>query len=453
MRARFFTTIFSIALVAGVIVSAIHFTFFKLERMRLVDEHLEAIASSIYTSDLSHASLDDLEETEDIVADALGTDQITTTVTIMDPDGKILYQNQNARLLEMEPAPLSPAQMTVTAGTHHIRLVNLVHPKTKRHLQVGLLLDQSVVRWRGFTRSVFLMMLALGGLLLLMSVMLTGLLLRPLRDLTSFLTHYTESLTTTGIRIPFPATLIRPHRGILGKKDEFTELVTAFEELSSRLEKRFALNRDTAAQMAHELKTPLTVISNNLEMLQRKNRNEDIDLLKDSQTEVSHLNELISSFLDWSRTEADTIEKDVHAIHVRNVLESLVKRLNPHFANRIELKCESDPLVFGNPVFVELAFKNLIENALIHTTRHVSVELSPRSVFIIDSGAGLPPEVEKRLGQPFNTDRNQSRISGRPVSTGLGLAWVMTISRMNRWQIHFVKKASGHQVEIYFPNE
>jgi signal transduction histidine kinase len=107
-------------------------------------------------------------------------------------------------------------------------------------------------------------------------------------------------------------------------------------------------------------------------------------------------------------------------------------RLEKIYGARIEVVGESDLTVFGRRDHVEQAISNLVDNALKYSPEGsaVKVAVGESSLEVSNAGTGLPESVVERLGMPFNLGPNAARRS-----TGLGLAWVVTISKLYGWRL------------------
>src|SRR5688500_16573776 len=124
MRTKFFATTFGVLLITALLVSYIHFHFFRTERMRLIDQQVEAVASSLFASELSIHELDDLEEAQDIISDVLGEARMIALITIIDPLGQVQYRNRAAAVLNL-PVRLRERRETVEVAGYSVRVLNL----------------------------------------------------------------------------------------------------------------------------------------------------------------------------------------------------------------------------------------------------------------------------------------------------------------------------------------
>ncbi len=435
MKRRFVLIIFSALGLAIGAVSFVHFYFFRSERQRLIDQQVEAVATSLYASDLSQFAFDDLEEAGDIVADALGDERLGAVIVVYDSDGRIRYENRNSELLGGE-FPRSPPLLTISRNNHSARIMNVELPGGSGVLQAGVLLDRGQVRWNSLGRSIFVYLALIGLVLVGVTWILTSVLLRPLRSLASYLRFLAESGGSDPSRGEASPSLPQNLRA----SDEFGELVSAARELAERLRGDVALGQASAAQMAHELKTPITIIRNSLEGLEGRAASE-------ARSEVDRLTKVVNEFLDWARVGRISPAEDRHAIRPAKVVPALCDRLGRGEVGR--LVCEvrqEDAVVFAKPEWFEQCVTNLVSNALRYSpsARPVRVVIEETCLRVIDEGPGLPAEVERRLGQPFNTWTPPERAEADDFrSTGLGLAWVLRVSKGYGWGFEMRRRPEG----------
>ena len=437
-------------------VGFIQYYFFRVERQRLIDQQIEGLASSLYSSELTTSQLDDLDEAEEVISDALGDDKITALITVYDTYGNILYRNRNAEFLNVPITPKAHWQ-TWKVGDHNVRLLNFRPGNSRLIMQVGLLLDTGQVRWRTLNVSVVFYLFVLLIVMLVGSTLLSAVLLRPLTTLATYLRHLADSIGTTkgGVYAGMPYSLSKRDAGPLGKLDEFGRLIAAVKELAGKLDNRFRLTQAAAAQMAHELRTPLTVVRNSIESAERQlevARNPQLaKLLAEARSETDHLSEVITNFLDWARMEHGPHEAEgLHAIALPRLLGEIAAKFESMHPGRLRCGAMPDLTIFAKPDLAYQAIRNLLENALKYSPPDLSVSLrvEDRTLYIEDDGPGIPPLVIERIGQPFNVVPQK----GNPQwGTGLGLAWVNTICRRYKWELRLLDRNPGTTASISFP--
>jgi two-component system, OmpR family, sensor kinase len=217
------------------------------------------------------------------------------------------------------------------------------------------------------------------------------------------------------------------------QQDELWQLAKATNTLLQTLARVIETERRFTADAAHELRTPLTVLQGRLEQALERNRDPHLEpLLSKSQTALEDLLTLVEKFLLLARTEAGQgLTKEV--LDLNEVIFNLTETLRPSLEGKglklsLELS-ESSTVVRGDPLALELLFKNLLENACKFTERgeiKVKVRREHRHVFVIveDSGVGLSVEALPHVFERFY----QADVKHRQQGSGLGLAIVQSIA-------------------------
>lgn len=214
-----------------------------------------------------------------------------------------------------------------------------------------------------------------------------------------------------------------------GLPTEIKPLADAANRALAKLELAFEAERRFVADAAHELRTPLAVISLQLNNLKQQ-QTQDYSLV---QNEIERLQQLVSQLLQLARLEHDGEQtREVQSSQVSRVLRKAVAALLPQFERKnkiinvtVEEKAEYKYCI-GSEHHLYEVFINLLENALIHGDGQVDVLLTLQQthilVVIADQGQGLVGVTREQLCQRF-FKLNHKDTGG----SGLGLAIVKGI--------------------------
>ena len=282
-------------------------------------------------------------------------------------------------------------------------------------------------------------------------------LLKPLTEQTHFLQTLTKILSATNLvglliailsGIFISRRILRPLRNItatvreiqvddLGKRipidysgDELDELAATFNHMLTRLQTGFEQQRRFVADASHELRTPITVISGYVNMLDRWGKQdphaleEGLDAIK---SEASNMNDLIEKLLYLAR--ADQGKQQLHKTKLSLVpfLETIFQETRMIAPNHHIILDANDPAtVEADGAALKQMLRIFIENSIKYTPPGGTIRLASRQagshleVTIADTGIGIPYEDQSKIFDRFyRVDQSRSKSTG---GTGLGLA-------------------------------
>jgi two-component system sensor histidine kinase BaeS len=283
---------------------------------------------------------------------------------------------------------------------------------------------------------------------LIISVFLARSLTRPLREMTA-------------------ATRAMAH-GELGRQvpvrsqDELGELASSFNQMSSDLARSNDLRRQMTADIAHDLRTPLSVLSGYLEALRDGVLEPSSERFDAMFGEARHLQRLIDDLRTLSLADAGELALAPTSIPPGLVLEQAVSSYGPHVAQQevgLSLEVEPDlPRIEVDTDRMAQVFANLISNALRYTPAGGQIRLGARRqdghvlLQVQDSGSGISPGDIPHIFDRFY--RGEGARQGESGESGLGLAIAKSLIELNGGKIGVESTiGQGTTFTITFPVE
>ena len=220
---------------------------------------------------------------------------------------------------------------------------------------------------------------------------------------------------------------------------ELAELARRFNRMAREV-KALLENRTTLlAGISHDLRTPMTRLQLNLELLRESPNAQRIDK---AVADLADMNHLISGYLELART---TLVEPRVRFDVCAMLEQIAVESNLVWSGALTHFIEAGPLT------VRQIMTNLIQNAQRYSDDgpvEISLESDALSTRIVvrDRGPGIPEDQLEQVFRPFfRLENSRSQTTG---GTGLGLAIVRQLVESNGWKIHLSNRAGGGLVAV-----
>jgi two-component system sensor histidine kinase ArlS len=244
--------------------------------------------------------------------------------------------------------------------------------------------------------------------------------------------------------------------------DEWFHLSSTLNELLDRLKESFDMQRRFISNASHELSTPLTLISSQLEISLQRHRSEE-DYRRAMQTvllDVRHMNNLVQTLLKFATASGDSGGLNIELVRIDEILMRLpaeMKKKNKE--NSVSLNFghlpddEQGLLVLGNEELIFTAIANIVSNACKYSEDHVArVTLSSEAneffIHVVDNGPGIEEKELNNIFQPFYRTGDRGAIEG----FGLGLSLASRIIKLHKGRILVSSKpGQGSTFTIVIP--
>ncbi|MBT5193649.1 MAG: HAMP domain-containing protein, partial [Rhodospirillaceae bacterium] len=218
------------------------------------------------------------------------------------------------------------------------------------------------------------------------------------------------------------------------RRDEIGDLSAALHEMTEALYGRLDAIEVFAADVAHEIKNPLTSMRSALESIDRtEDPSQKSRLMAVIAQDIRRMDRLISDISNASRIDAELAREESERVDLTALLQTLVamRQLddgtpNPRFS--LELDPGEQILINGLPSRLGQVVDNLVGNALSFSpprgTIHLSLERRGEvaQLVVADDGPGIPPGQEEAIFQRFYSQRPAGEEFGQHSGLGLSIS-------------------------------
>jgi signal transduction histidine kinase len=236
--------------------------------------------------------------------------------------------------------------------------------------------------------------------------------------------------------------------------DEIAALAGTFNEMLDRLEEAFATQRRFVDDAGHELRTPITVIRGQLELLSEDpvEQQATIQLVTG---ELDRMSRIVEDLLVLAKTEQpDFIQ--LHPIDLAEFVDELAVKASTMSTRSVSVETSDHAVVVGDQQRLTQAMMNLARNAIEHTPVTARISLgggvngSWARLWVTDDGPGISPEAQNRLFERFARGPTGRRTT---EGAGLGLSIVKAIAEGHGGRVEVETGAGGSTFTIVIPSE
>jgi two-component system sensor histidine kinase MprB len=205
-------------------------------------------------------------------------------------------------------------------------------------------------------------------------------------------------------------------------KDELGSLAARFNAMLEALEVSVGKQRRLVADASHELRTPLTAVRTNVDLLRegKLEQGEAHQALEEASAELSSLTTLVSDLVELARGEERVLR--VEEVQLDDLVAAAVERAKSRAPEATFVTALSPTVVNADPVLVERAVGNLLDNAVKYSPLGAPIEVTVRDgeVVVADHGPGV---AEEDIARIFDRFYRAATARAKP-GAGLGLAIV-----------------------------
>jgi two-component system, OmpR family, sensor kinase len=254
------------------------------------------------------------------------------------------------------------------------------------------------------------------------------------------------------------ATNLHERLPVASPGDELGGLATVINDLLDRLERAFAQQRRFMADASHELRTPTAILRSEADVtLSREHRSESeyresVVVMQDA---ANRLTRIVDDLFLLARADAGHLVVRQDQLYLEEIVQGATRGVR-HIADRRAVRVVLHPFIEaplrGDADLLGRLVLNLLDNAIKHSPggAAVEVELSRQGesyeISVVDSGPGIPPDVQERIFERFfRVDVARSRSETTETSgAGLGLAIARHIAEAHGGRLELRQSRPGH---------
>jgi two-component system sensor histidine kinase BaeS len=359
--------------------------------------------------------------------------------TLVDTNGNVIISNERYKIGDHVP------QEDLARGVSIVEDGKVIGILVPMHVSFGG--NPREVEFIERTNLILLYGAFIGAVIaLLLGIFLSRTLTRPIRELT----QATHAVSEGDLSQQVP----------VRSSDELGELAKAFNKMSAELSRSVNTRKQMTADIAHELRTPLSLILGHAEAVHDgvlQPTRDNFEIIREEATRLEHL---VNDLRILSLADAGELIINPQIIEPQRLLQE-VASLYRYQAQRKNITLDLDiaspfSTVEVDPGRMTQVLTNILDNALRHTPEGGRIILSAKQVqdqielAIQDSGPGLKAEDIDRIFERFyRTDSSRQREDG---GSGLGLAIARSIVQAHGGQLSAESEAgNGLKIKITLP--
>ena len=222
---------------------------------------------------------------------------------------------------------------------------------------------------------------------------------------------------------------------------EIRKAAYEFDRMAKRINRHLNQRSEMLSGISHDLRTPLTRLKLQLEMIDQK------DLSQKMSKDIDEMEKMLNDYLQFAKTQSQESTSEIK-------LNDLFKKILNNFTNKnLIISFGENIRLIGRPLALQRSFENIVNNGLAYGKNvHINFQKGVNNIFIVieDDGPGIPEDQYKNVFKPFfrldkSRSLNQSGI-------GLGLTIVEDIINSHGGNVQLGKsKLKGLQVKISLP--
>ncbi len=452
---RFKLTLWYVLILGILLISFSSFLYFTLSKSlhQDVDNRLRSLAELVASESSSPLSKFSFGNIDQALEASMNLKPIGKFIQVLDGSGNVGRKSENLKNVQLPISlnALKNASKGLTTFETHFSVENtplrmIIFPVVENnHVTKIVQIASSLEEVEHALNKLFLILIITVPLALMVAILGGQFLAHQALKPVDHITQTARMITSQNLNQRITPTKI---------KDEISRLIETFNEMISRLDQSFRQIKQFSSDASHELKTPLTILKGEVEVMLRKERTsqEYQQTLKSNLEEINRMSQIVDDLLLLSRADTGEIRLNQGKVNLTEILNEVVAQMEILAAfKKLRLSTsnhQQDIHLFGDALRLRELLINLIENGIKYTEEggSIHIALTQENEFpmknhsdrvdeskgkfaklvISDTGIGISKEdQEKIFNRFFRVDKARSREEG---GSGLGLSickWIV----------------------------
>lgn len=316
-----------------------------------------------------------------------------------------------------------------------------------------------------FTYTNRFLMIMVCGFVIISGVLVIFMLRRTTKSLTR-LSEVTTDISNGDYTARYSGKIAKDETGVLANNlnlmaDKISENLNSLnnynfllKEDNKRMTEYENMRKRVLTNITHELKTPLAIISSQIEMMTvTKDDNKKLYYYNSALEEIDKMSKLISRLLNFQAGEKNVFQNETKLLKLDRVIKSLCKKCEPLLASKqLTLEADINPVeIESSKEIIEHIFDNYIMNAIQNCTKNGKIKVSLTAdefkcrLSVFNEGKPIPDGKKEKIWTDFYKSAPTKDVDRH---SGIGLFIIKEISLINRDECGFENKNNG--VEFHY---
>ena len=433
LRWRIALILAAVALAVGAIAATAAWVTTSSQLHSAVDDSLRGIAAALDSQGPDQGDHGGGPPRHGINCPQAGAFQPASAGQIVEPDGTVLTCIEGGVTLPVtkQATGLATAQVLlqdVAIDGHSYRMLSTPW-REGGTLQVARSLAESTHVLNGLR----LQLIALVGLITVLTAALGWAIATRVARPIMRLRDATQNIATT-LDFSVPITV--------GGTGEVRSLTDSFKTMIEAVRQSQEKQRRLVSDASHEMRTPLTSLRSNVELLEKIERlpeHERAEVVGDVLEDIDELSSLMGELVDLASDLGES--EQAEPVALSDIARTVATRTQRRFGRDIRIDDTAAAQVVGRPRQLERALSNLVDNAIKYSEADTVVEIvvEGKKVSVLDRGRGIAPEDVDRI---FDRFYRAVEVRTEPGS-GLGLSIVEEIVRSHGGTVFAANRDDG----------